>query len=451
MRIAVCNTFGRFLGGIESYLGRVIPALAEEGHELALLFEMDAPVAQPPLPIPGRAWFVSQIGGSETLRGLREWRPHIIYTHAMSDAGLEQAIVETAPAVLFAHDYSATCISGTKRFAFPRTSWCSRRLGVECLVNYFPRRCGGISPITMWQNYHSRLARLEVMRGCRRLLVASEAMRQEYLRHGFELSRVEVVPYPAAPVAAGAADDAGTAGNHGLSEVQRSVPSMAVRLLFAGRMVKLKGGEILLRALPSVSQRLQRPLKLTMAGEGPAKVEWEEQARTLCAHNPFISVEFTGWLEHTDLKKLIAACDLLVVPSLWPEPFGMIGPEAGAAGLPAAAFAVGGIPEWLRDGINGFLAPANPPSAAGIAAAIEKCLADPFHYRQLRQGAKREAMKYSLKRHVVRLLDIFSRAAAGTAATRWGKAEPASSHENRSPANESAEYEAVQGACIREV
>src|ERR1700761_7767297 len=103
MRILICNTFGHLLGGIESYLDRVIPALVESGHELAMLFERDSPAAHPPLPIPGPAWIVSEIGVSQALHGLRDWRPDIIYTHAMSDAGLEQALIETAPAVLFAH------------------------------------------------------------------------------------------------------------------------------------------------------------------------------------------------------------------------------------------------------------------------------------------------------------------------------------------------------------
>jgi glycosyltransferase involved in cell wall biosynthesis len=285
----------------------------------------------------------------------------------------------------------------------------------------------------MWQNYQHRFARLEVMQGCRRILVASEAMQQEYLRHGFEASRVEIVPYPVAPAAATVVDGAEADGAFGASEDRCGAPSKPVRLLFAGRMVKLKGGGILLRALPSVTQRLRQSVELIMAGEGPAKAQWEEQARILCAHNPFISVKFTGWLEHADLKKLIAACDLLVVPSLWPEPFGMIGPEAGTAGLPAAAFAVGGIPEWLHDGINGFLAPANLPSTAGLAAAIEKCLANPIGYRQLRQGAQREAMKFSLKRHIARLLAIFSRATAGSSATAWNEAVPAH-HSDRNTA-----------------
>lgn len=412
MRILICNTFARFLGGVESYLGRLIPALEEDGHELAMLFETDSPAALPRLPTTERIWFASEIGVSQMLRGLRQWRPDIIYIHAISNGSLEEALIDTAPAVLFAHDYSATCVSGAKTFAFPRVRCCSRRFGAGCLVNYFPRRCGGISPITMWRDYRSRLTRLEVMRRYHCVLVASEAMRQEYLRHAFEPSRVEVVPYPVVPMAAEIDGGDTRAGTICSREVQRSPLSGTVHLLFAGRMVQLKGGEILISALPQVVQRLQGPLKLTLAGDGPAKAQWEAQARILCAQNSLIAVEFTGWLDHASLHKVISECDLLVVPSLWPEPFGMIGLEAGNAGLPAVAFAVGGIPEWLHDGINGFLASANPPSASGLAAAIAKCLADSVLHQQLREGAQREATKFGIKRHVERLLEIFTRVMA---------------------------------------
>ena len=55
----------------------------------------------------------------------------------------------------------------------------------------------------------------------------------------------------------------------------------------------------------------------------------------------------------------MAASDLLVVPSVWPEPFGSVGPAAAQHGIPAAAFAVGGIPQWLHEGVNGHLADGN--------------------------------------------------------------------------------------------
>ena len=103
--------------------------------------------------------------------------------------------------------------------------------------------------------------------------------------------------------------------------------------------------------------------------------------------------------------------DLLVVPSTWPEPFGLVGPEAGLHGLPAAAFAVGGVPEWLSDGVNGHLAPGDPPSAAGLARAIVECLREPAELARLSRGAREMALRFELDAHLETLVRILGQAA----------------------------------------
>jgi glycosyltransferase involved in cell wall biosynthesis len=122
-----------------------------------------------------------------------------------------------------------------------------------------------------------------------------------------------------------------------------------------------------------------------------------------------LRIEFTGWLEGAQLTRAFGKSDLLVVPSLWPEPFGLVGPEAGLHGLPAAAFDAGGISDWLTDGVNGYLASGHPPSPNGLAQAIVKCLNDPANYQRLRQGAVASSSQFSLRRHVVNLLGLFER------------------------------------------
>ena len=68
-------------------------------------------------------------------------------------------------------------------------------------------------------------------------------------------------------------------------------------------------------------------------------------------------VEFTGWVPHAELDSYYQNARLLVVPSRWPEPFGMVGIEAMARGRPVVAFSNGGIPDWLEHETTGFLAP----------------------------------------------------------------------------------------------
>ena len=51
------------------------------------------------------------------------------------------------------------------------------------------------------------------------------------------------------------------------------------------------------------------------------------------------------------------------MPSLWPEPFGLVGIEALAAGRPVVASATGGIGDWLEDGVGGLMVPPGDPGA----------------------------------------------------------------------------------------
>lgn len=66
-----------------------------------------------------------------------------------------------------------------------------------------------------------------------------------------------------------------------------------------------------------------------------------------------------------------------------------------------------GIADWLTDGVNGYLAAGDPPSAEGLAQAIIRCLKDPSNYQRLRQGAIESAQRFSLRTHVAGLLNLF--------------------------------------------
>jgi glycosyltransferase involved in cell wall biosynthesis len=84
-----------------------------------------------------------------------------------------------------------------------------------------------------------------------------------------------------------------------------------------------------------------------------------------------------------------------------------VGLEAARHGVPAAAFAVGGIPEWLEDGVNGRLAPATPPRAEGLGDAIAACLRDPAEFYRLRAGARAAATRAQMGPHVDALEQLF--------------------------------------------
>ena len=120
---------------------------------------------------------------------------------------------------------------------------------------------------------------------------------------------------------------------------------------------------------------------------------------------------FAGWIDSRAQADLLARTDVLAVPSLWPEPFGLVGIEAGMRGVPAIAFDVGGIAEWLRDGVSGRLVPVSRAPLDAFAAALLECLALPAaRFDELRAGARQEAARFTVAAHVDGLEAIFAEA-----------------------------------------
>jgi glycosyltransferase involved in cell wall biosynthesis len=405
MRIAIVHWSNRQIGGTGTYLGTVLPYLHQAGHHMALFHELDAPTDHAPIALPPGtpSWNIETMGLDAALAALREWRPDLIYAHGLHEPATEARVLDVAPAVFFAHDYYGTCISGSKAFSRPVITPCDRTFGWPCLVQYFPRGCGGRSPVTMVREFQRQSARLDLLRRYRTIVTHSTRMQEEYVRHGMQASRVFTVQYTSRVDVA----EPPPSPEFG--------PAVPWRLLFVGRMYELKGGRELLQALPAVAKQLRRPLSLTFAGDGPQRAEWERLAAELTSRHPQIQVAFPGWVGRDAVDGLFRKAHLLVVPSLWPEPFGLVGIEAGRHGVPSAAYAVGGIPDWLHDGVNGILAPGAPPTVSGLATAVTACLEDKDRYLRLRDGASRLAADNVFDGHAEALLGIFEEAARADA------------------------------------
>ena len=413
MRIAICNWSRRLVGGTETYLGNVAAYLQRNGYELAFFHEVDQPANRALIPLPEGtpAWCVATMGETTALEALRAWKPDVVYVHIIESPTLDAKLLDVAPAVFDAHAFYGTCVGGSKCFKFPEPVPCTRTFGVACLINYYPRRCGGLSPVTMVRRFRNELAKHALLPRYSAVITHSEFMRAEYIKHG-------VRPRQAFNISAGLFDP--ITEPHPLADGSAESGPMAVsngpiRLLFVGRMDLLKGGHVLLNALTGVRARLTRPIQLTFAGEGPAREKWQRLAKRVMSATDEIRIECAGWVNGAALAALYAQADLLVVPSLWPEPFGRIGLEAGRYGVPSAAFAVGGIPDWLTDGVNGHLASGTPPTVAGLTDAIVRCVRDPAHHKELRRGADERSRSNVSGGSWPILFEIFERARLGAA------------------------------------
>lgn len=351
------------------------------------------------------SWSVDRAGFQGVINALADWKPDVIYAHGALNAAFDMETSKVAPTAFFVHNYHGTCVGGMKAFKKPRVTPCSRRFGWNCLVHYYPRRCGGLNPVTMLRQFHTQGRRLRAVLGCDAVVTHSHHMYCEFLKHGVPPERLHQVSFFAS----------GEPSTHVESRAGVALPvigennsrSTGWRIAFIGRMDKLKGGGMLLDALPRIVARLNVPLEVTFAGDGPAKGAWEQRAVEVTAGQSNLRIQFTGWLAKPAVDEILTQCDLVVVPSLWPEPFGLIGPEAGWRGVPVAAFAVGGIRKWLVDGVNGFAAPGDPPTADGLADAIVRCLQDATTHATLRRGALEIARRFNREDHLRALLRIF--------------------------------------------
>ncbi len=144
----------------------------------------------------------------------------------------------------------------------------------------------------------------------------------------------------------------------------------AGKLLFAGRLVRQKRVDVLIRAMRLLVDRGYQP-ELTLAGRGPLQERLKRLASRLGVRD---RVTFAGHLPLPELAQLYQRSSIFVLPS-GQEAFGKVLAEAALSGLPIVATRVSGIPELVSDGENGWLVP--PGNANALADGIARLLDDP--------------------------------------------------------------------------
>lgn len=120
------------------------------------------------------------------------------------------------------------------------------------------------------------------------------------------------------------------------------------KVLFVGRLVPDKGGDVLLEAFGKV-RRGRDDWHLTIIGDGPMRTEMEKRARV---HGDAVS--FTGALDESGVRSAMDAHDILVVPSRWDEPLGIVAIEGLYSGMRVLATDGGGLRDLAEFGVKLF-------------------------------------------------------------------------------------------------
>ncbi|WP_455139994.1 glycosyltransferase family 4 protein [Thermophilibacter sp.] len=132
----------------------------------------------------------------------------------------------------------------------------------------------------------------------------------------------------------------------------------AFNVVFVGSLIESKGVRVLLKAIDKVDSSFV----FHFAGKGRLLPEVEEFAR--CHDNIVIH----GFLSEDKLNRLLSEMDVLVCPSIWPEPFGRVVLDAYKSCLPVICTNSGGLPELVIDNVTGLIV--EPNNAGQLAQAI---------------------------------------------------------------------------------
>jgi N-acetyl-alpha-D-glucosaminyl L-malate synthase BshA len=148
--------------------------------------------------------------------------------------------------------------------------------------------------------------------------------------------------------------------------------------------------------------RQHHPAKLLMVGDGPERPKAEWLANT---HGISSDVLFLG--KQNDMARLLSVADILLLPSEL-ESFGLVALEAMACEVPVVATRVGGLPEVVRDGIDGYLCGMGDVPA--MAAACSRILENPQLRDEMGKTARRRARKeFCASKIVVQYEDLYHR------------------------------------------
>jgi glycosyltransferase involved in cell wall biosynthesis len=228
--------------------------------------------------------------------------------------------------------------------------------------------------------------------GVQRYIAISHAVRDVLVRDGVPPGRISVVRSCIDPGRVQVGDGAGLRAELGLDPGAPIVGNV-------GHLVPHKGQRTLLEAIPRVLREVPET-RFVIVGEGELESDLKRRARDLGIAGQVI---FPGFRD--DVSSFLSIFRIFVMPSHM-EGLGTAVLDALAVRLPVIATTAGGIPEMIRDGVNGLLVPVRDPAA--LARALVSLLRDPARAQALgEEGYRTVRREFSVETMVEQTRGIY--------------------------------------------
>lgn len=375
MRVLQLNPILAAAGGVESYLTRVCPSIVRElGVEVTIgcAHPSPHPHLDEVVPVVVERGLASTTE-RERLRAIQSLitrtRPDLVQLNAWDDPATLAWLCGRVPTVQFVHSHYPNACAGESKFWRASQGVCERAVGPYCAIAPWIHQCSTRRPVRHLAQYAKVRRYMKEAAELRAYLVASDYMARELMLNGRASQRVRNVGLPA-PL-----------WEHPVAPIPRGRP----RVLFVGRLYDYKGPHLLAEATRGLD------CEVVFVGAGPMEESLRREAH----------VRVLGWRDGEALRDEYDAATLVVVPSVWPEPFGLVGLEAMGRGRPVVAFDSGGVSEWLCDGTTGALVPRGDVSAlrraiSGLLVSSDRCVT-------MGDAARESVRAFSMEAHLSRL------------------------------------------------
>ena len=309
-------------------------------------------------------------------RTLAEFQPDVVHVQIFLTqlSPLILPLLRRVPSLYHVVWYRPICPLGTKMF--PDGSLCQMPAGQVCYSK-------GCLPLHDWLPLMMQMKFWRQQLHVFDLIVAnSEAVKCRLVAEGIEPETVVGVGVPIRP--------------------PRPPLSSAPMVAFAGRLVREKGADLLLRAFARIAAQFPQA-RLLLVGDGP---EREHLKNLIVELGLSCSVAMPGQLPRPELERLFQVAWVQVVPSRWEEPYGLVAAEAMMRGTAVVASNSGGLAEVVQDGKTGILVP--PNDLDSLADALLRLLCDRGLAEQMGAAGREIALaRFSEAAFVDRFIELY--------------------------------------------
>lgn len=347
MKILLVNKFHYLKGGSEKYYFELGELLKENGHEVAY-FSMED---ERNIKTGDKEYFVSKIdlnngsklqaldvisskqNAEKMIEALEDFKPDIVHLNnfqrQLSASIIKPIKKRNIPIVFTAHDVQAICPAITMLDG--NGNVCEKCMGGKYL-NCFKKKCNKNSTMKSLlgaiEGYYYRLKKI-YSKKIDYIITPSEFYKEKFVNDGISSKKIEAIH---------------NSIDVNLYNIETNDEGYA---LYFGRLSKEKGILNLIDAFSKLETG-----KLYIAGEGPEK---EKITKFIKDNKLQDRIKLLGFLNSGQMKEQVSKCKFVVVPSIWYEncPYSVL--ETLAIGKPVIGSNMGGIPELVNDGENGYI------------------------------------------------------------------------------------------------